>query len=562
MKHRHLSTALGGVRGLLSVGVLSLLWACTPSEPRDPSAHVTFVRGGIAVDGMLGQVEVKKEGERLSTRRLNLDGKRQLLLFDWEPGQPYQLYLGGQEQTQVAPQKPTPYRIRTVALEGDAVAASSAIPDVSLRFSTDGRRLAVGTLFGELRVIDVLQGTTLLKKQVTEGMVKRVAFSPDGETVYAGEQSPDGFLYALDVRTGAERWRRRLADDLETSRPAAAGDRYGIYFLPGVFELQVLQDGRVVAAGTHSWNVDGVQKNRSRLYVLQPDGSPDFLYPAGGALDGNLVTFDVDPAGQRLVFAFSRSAQEPTRAREGIPVLSPGVYALDLVEKKPTWQKVFEPLTPHFKEVFIWEGLALSPDGTRCLVGLGDGRVALLDATVPGPTPSVLLEQALGAPLEVGGVPITTPVSYAHASPLGLYAQTNNSNIPFGTEATSRTPPAPHPAARTLFAWTPQGQEAWRFRGDFTPSGVFSSADGRWLMMTTANPSAEERTDRHGLVLLDATPGLSAEQRLVFSYATEGPVFFHADVSADGHWLAIAETPARKTDGRTVYGQWQLHVVH
>lgn len=552
-------------RGLsLSLLLLGLV-ACqgSNSTPGTSPLSLAFVRGGLIVEGTAGQVEVLSAGQRLTVQRLNLDPKgeirRQLLRFDWQAGTAYDVQVGTGTQTLVAPQKPTPYPLRQVPLKGDAEAASAALPDVDLAFSPDGSRLAVGTLFGQLLVMETFSGKILFDKTLAEGMVKRVAFSPDGQTLYAGEQSPDGFLYALDALTGDIRWKKRLADDLESARPPAKEDRYALYFLPGVFGLKVLKDGRVMVAGVHSWNVEGVQKNRSRLYIYQPDGTLAWQFPEKAPLDGNILTFDVDAAGTRGAFSVSRSASTPPSA----DALAPGIYGLDLTRPAVTWKHVFEILKPHFREVFVWEALAMSPDGNRVVVGLGDGRAAIFDATVPGPDSKLLSEQTPGTPIDVSNVPISTPVSYAHASPHGLYFQTNNSNIPFGTEATARTPPAPHPAARSLFAVDMDGQLKWRYQSAFTPSGIWTSRDGNVLMMTTANASSEQKTDRHGFVLLDARIDgpVQSDERLLYQYHTEGPVFFHAALSPDGLTAAVVETPARKDDNRTLYGKWQLHLV-
>lgn len=542
----------------------ALAGACTPSSaPKEgaPGVQLTFVRAGLMIEGTAGQAEILQNGQRIGSRRIDLDNRRQLLVFDWTPGAAYSVQVGGQDRPIAAPERPTPYRIRTVALAGDAVGASSAIPDVDLKFSPDGTRLAIGTLFGQLLCIETYTGKVLLDQKVAEGMVKRVAFSPDGQTLYAGEQSPDGFLMAYDVRSAALQWKKRLADDLESSSPPSAQDRYAVYFLPGVFDLRVLADGRIVVAGTHSWNVEGVQKNRSRIYVYRPDGTLDWQFPEDKPLDATVITFDVDVAGEHLVFALGRSATTPPTG----PITKPGIYALNLKTRSRTWSHTFSPLLPHFKDVFVWEALTISPDGSRALVGLGDGRAAIFDATAPGPDAKLLKLLELGTPIDVSGVPIATPVSYARATTRDtgttLYAQTNNSNIPFGTEASSRTPPAPHPAARTLFAIDSAGEIQWRYRGDFTPSGIWASRDGKVVMMTSATPSNSTEGDRNGLVLLDATREGPADARLVYRYQTEGPVFFHADISPNGQALAIAETPARRPDGQTVYGTWQVHVV-
>jgi hypothetical protein len=102
----------------------------------------------------------------------------------------------------------------------------------------------------------------------------------------------------------------------------------------------------------------------------------------------------------------------------------------------------------------------------------------------------------------------------------------------------------------------------WRYQGDFSPAGLWSDREGKLLMMTTANPRNEARTDKNGFVLIDAAKEGPADEKLVYAYPTEGPVFFMADLSADGFVAAVIETPATKEDGHTLYGRYQVHLVH
>lgn len=540
--------------------LLSTVGACRNKSSRAPSeVQLTFVRSGLAVDGATAPVEIKCQGRRVPAEQIDLDEKRSFFRFEWTPSTRYDVFIGDTPRQLTAPVKPTPYQVRTIELERvDSAALTTAIPDSTVQFSPDEKYLAIGTLFGHLQVVEALQGKTLWKKKLAEGMVKQVAFSSDGETVYAGEQSPDGFLYALDRSSGEIRWKYRLADDLEASSPPAREDRYGIYFLPGVYQLHVTPDGRLLCAGTHSWNVDGEWKNRSRLYVFKPDGSLDWAFPEDGPMDANVISFASDRDGKRLVFVASRTATTPPTG----PILATGVYALDLREKTRTWSHQFQPLEPYFRDVHVWEAVGMTPDGARVVVGLGDGRAALFEGNNPGPESKVIEMLELGTPIEVSGVPIVTPVGFACASQTALFLQTNDSNIPVGTEATSRTPPAPHPSARTLFAFDLEGRPLWRLKSEFTPAGLRISDDGRSLMMTMANARDEKRTDGNGFVLLDASAAATAMNRVIYQYPTEGPVFFHGAISGKTFLVAVTESPASMDDGQTLYGTYQVHLVH
>ena len=149
-----------------------------------------------------------------------------------------------------APELATPYPLWKIPLEDvrDA-AAGGTWPDCVVQFSPDNRRLAIGSFEGWLRIIDCYTGKTLWSERLAEGMIKRLAWTFDGLRLYVGEQSPDGRLLAYEVgkETAGElrlhlAWSVRLADQLESSRPPAH-DRFGIYTLPAVYDMQVADDG-------------------------------------------------------------------------------------------------------------------------------------------------------------------------------------------------------------------------------------------------------------------------------------------------------------------------------
>ncbi|NQU41701.1 hypothetical protein HQ520_00335, partial [bacterium] len=131
-----------------------------------------------------------------------------------------------------------PFLIRRVELGNvDLYARAGLEADTAISFSPDSRLLAVGTLTGRLLVQPVYEPAILWEKQVPEGMVKRVAFSADGRTLWFGEQSADAFVRCLDSEDGTERWRFRLADDIETSAPPSREDLWSVYQLPACLRL-------------------------------------------------------------------------------------------------------------------------------------------------------------------------------------------------------------------------------------------------------------------------------------------------------------------------------------
>ena len=105
-----------------------------------------------------------------------------------------------------APLKPEPYLVRTVELDGllslmenlRQPAKPTAIA-LGNRSEPHTEKLAVATNSGHLAVLHPLTGKTFWKTRISEGYVRRMAFSPDNTLLYVSEQAADGFVYCYDL---------------------------------------------------------------------------------------------------------------------------------------------------------------------------------------------------------------------------------------------------------------------------------------------------------------------------------------------------------------------------
>ena len=80
-----------------------------------------------------------------------------------------------------------------------------------------GRRIYT-VRFKDLRTGEMLP-------DVLEDATPNLVWAEDGRTLYAGEQSPDAFVHALDAQTLQERWTLRLADAVQSSTPPTGEPR-------------------------------------------------------------------------------------------------------------------------------------------------------------------------------------------------------------------------------------------------------------------------------------------------------------------------------------------------
>jgi hypothetical protein len=580
----------------------------TKPEPDTPQQldskqppFVRFVRDGIVVTRS-GDIELHSDEGRVPLVPLGVDPKRQWFRVDWEPLEQYRVILDGQEHPCRAPLLPEPFRVHTIPLEDVRhVAAAGAAPDAVVRFSPTGQWLAVGSFGGYLRVIDCRSGRIVHRRRLAEGMVKRLAWSPDGGLLYVAEQSPDARLTAIrisgpdaeprnspdvpqesDVTVRTE-WELRAADQLGHG-VLTPGDRYGIYALPAIYDLHVADDGRLFYAGVHRRGTGPNPLSRCLIQCLVPDGTRLWQFPPEGTSDAALAHLAVDPRGKYVLAvagpALDLSDQTSTKREPSSDPLRTGtLYLLSGEDGRILAQYAIEPLRPHFQRVESWDSLTLNRDGSRAAIGLGDGRVLLFDTAEGELKPIETFD--LGAPIRVGRIPLAAHASYTRFFGPELFMQTQNTHIPFGSPQAAHQAPSIHHGANTMTVATWDGKGVWRYRGPYSLGGQWASHGGsaatgdlragtlgpRWLVVPSRERSGNiqpgnSQLGNFGCLLFDLYRTGSGRQRLVYHYPTEGPVIFDADISHDGRYIAVVEVPAPTPDGHDTYGSYQVHLVH
>ncbi|MCO4771275.1 MAG: hypothetical protein KDA24_14675 [Deltaproteobacteria bacterium] len=522
-------------RWTLSLLSVLALTGCGVSEKAPPvrDGELGFLRGAILAPAGSGGRPV--------------GGGRELVDGGWTPGE--QLSLGGVRDQ--APATAECLALFSVELGdvGRMIAMGGEAPNTALAWSPDGDQLAVGTHRGEVVLLDGWTGKELGRRRLAETMVKAVAWSPDGATLYAAEQSPDAFVHALDPPALTSRWTFRLADELDSSPAPPDTDVYGVYTLPAAWSVQVLKGGDVLVAGTHSWLVDDVRQNKARIWRLAPDGSVRDAWPEDGVADATLLFPHVDESADRLVVAVGRSA--PGEPPPGLAV--GGVQVLTLSTLTSTHQLVAEPLKPHFSSARPWE--AVDVLANIVMAGYSDGRARLF--SMDG-GPAKTLE--LGVPWLAGDVPLAAPVSWGFMTQPGLVVTvTGDTNIPWGSQTTVTRPPSPHPQANRLSVHDVGGELAWARSDERILAGVSPSPSGRHLVVGHGERSSDDRRDLFGVSIY--TLGLEGtfEEPLQVRCPTESPVFFRQSLRDDGR-VAVTEVPWKAEDG-SVLGTYQVTVL-
>ena len=517
-----------------------LLLACQAGPPPD----VAFVRGGVLVRGA--------PADDATSRPLGADGWR-LETRAWSPGET--LTVAG--HTFTAPAHPECLAVLSVPL-GDVAAhigAGGEPPDTDLAFSPRGDRLAVGTWRGEVLIVDAWTGRIEARRKLGEALVKRVAWSPDGATLFVVEQSPDAALRALEAERLHDRWSWRLADRVETSPPPAAADLYGAYQLPTAFDLLVQPDGGVIVNAAHGWpGPDGARRNRSQLLRFSAHGELVAQWPTEPA---PVILQALRQDGDRLAVTVIHTADAPTTVPHGV------VVVLD-AQLRPQGKISLSPQGPLFPKPWVWSAFDLR--GDRLLTGFGDGRVqvrslpptgvaAPRDLDLPELDAPLRVDVGPGVPTQVGGVPIAASVGFGVLGPDFAAAITSGTTVPFGAASPETRPPVPHAGANTLFGWSWPNAAPWQWSGEPQLEGLTLQPDGRALIVGGGRRQGDDRRDLFGATVLN--PAASAdEDRRITTCRTAAPVFFRAAATDDGR-VAVVEHPWLTATGE-VAGAWQL----
>lgn len=396
---------------------------------------------------------------------------------------------------------------------------------------------------------------------MAEGMVKRIAWSEVNgrQVLFVGEQSPDGFLYCLEADTGREIWRYRTADDVETSTVSEDDSRNRIYNLPGIYQLQALDNGDLVTVSTHGWFKGDQWITKCVVYGLRgDDGRLKWRWPEKDTFPHSITWFGASDSGGVLGFTAHH-----VRPADDMHSQYPGgmFYCLNGDDGRLLWKYAIPPLKPHYSSAGAWQAVCVSPNGRRLFLGLNDGRAMLFNAA-QGSRPAPLWIKDLGTPVMVGDVPVTSPVSYAAMSNAVAYMVLPNSIIPASSGNQRNRRPTPHPMANYLVAMDMRGRVIWNWHGQGAFQGVFLSRDGRWVATALTSGGMTPDLNLFGMNLFDVTlPGGGAD-KLVFHFPTVGPLHFQGAVSPRGRYVAVSEFPYSSDEGKTIHGRYQVHVIH
>ena len=525
--------------------------------------NVVWVRTGVVLETetkgeLTEEIEITTDQNPSSFKAMPLqeiDDKRILLNFSWQPNTKYQFRAGVGITEATSPQKPVPYLIRTIELDGllslmENLRQPAKPTSIAFGNGTDTPKLVVATDRGHIAIVQPRTGKTIWKTRISEGYVRHVAFSPDSSLLYVGEQAADGFIYCYEL-TGAKpnlRWKYRTANDIETSTPTNPESVYAWVSYPGQSCMRTLPNGDLLMAGVHSWTEDDTPQKRSLLYRFDATtGDVKWKFPDDGAIHKIFRWFDVGADGKMLALVSDESGK-------GNGTLS----VIDVETGLQKWQADIEPLTPYFEGVTFWRGVSMSPDGKFVNVTSDDGRAFIFDINQSEP----IWTQNLATPMEVSDVPIIATTGTIGATDAAALFITGDTYIPYHLQKGAQRPSTLHPNGMTLFAYSWDGEKDWQWKLENMPQGLRVDTQGRYAALAVSKRSQNPNESLHGVSVFDLTAEGSGLAKYLYTYRTEGQLPYDTlAISTDGLLIAIVEMPIVMRD-ETVRGKNRVHVLY
>ena len=558
---------------------LLCLFVILPISIATADMSVTWVRTGAVIEtehkeGISDKISVARvfDGTAHALAEVptiqQLDTNRILLQFTWQPNQDYQFRLNDSLTIVSAPLKPVSYLIRTVELDGllslmENLRQPATPTAVALGQggAPNAEKLAVATDSGHLAVLQPITGEVLWKTRISEGYVRRMAFSPDSTLLYVGEQAADGFIYCYDLTAEKPtlRWRYRTADDIKTSTPSNPDSVYAWVNYPGPACMRTLPNGDLLVANVHSWTENNTPRKMSQLYRFDSEtGDVIWKWPHDGATSQIIRWFDVSIDGKILGLV-----TDSGHNLQGSPTDENGagdgkLVVLNTEDGTEKWHADIEPLREYFPQVTFWRGVSISRDGKFINVTTDDGRAFIFDVNQPEP----IWQENLTTPLEVSGIPIVATSGTIGATDAAALFVTGDTYIPYHLRKGAQRPSAAHPNGMTLFAYSWSGEKIWQWQLENMPQGLRIDEKDRYAALSVSKRTQDPNESLHGVSVFDLTVEGSGLSKYLYTYRTEGQLPYDTlAMSADGAFIVVVEVPIALPD-ETVRGKNRVHVLY
>lgn len=490
---------------------------------------VIFTRTGVAIttNEAISAATITISGNGTALKK-SVDNSNSFVLdMQWIPDARYDIEIASKEgtvsYTTYSPSRASPLLIGEAKLEDikpENISQGWSNVKGSVRFSPDGKFIALGSDEGFVRIFDSL-GNKIWEKEIT-GNICDVAFSPDSGRLFVGERSSNAYVYSFDVKSGEELWKYRTADDIGTD----------VKYQPAVYRIKVT-DNSIYAAASRYWK-NGKYSLASRIYRFDLNGNMLWKLPSSKNYDLSINWLDAN--GKNIVFATG----DWTNSLEADAT----IYSID-ENSNTKWSYTIKPLKPYFTSAAVWQGISISGDNITAF--LADGRAYLFSNANASKTGSYEWKADIGTPIEISKIPI-----YAY----GDSAIIAGENVLYLTGYTfpayyPKKAPMEHPNATSLIAYDKQGNFSWNYKVEGYSRAISISEDNKYIALAAGKNILTKDVSVHGVYVLDLERKGGASSKLEWVYRTEG-VAISADISPNGKYIAAIEAPVKLESGEII----------
>lgn len=524
------------------------------SQAGVPIDSIVFSRTGALITlkeaANISQVKISSDNNSTETLDIKKTEDHAFVSFDWSPETQYKFEVitdsGASSALEVyAPAKPALKEEYTIELEdvtpGSIEQTTSNVRGVT-KFSPDSKYLAIGTHGGSLKLVELATGKKIWEKQLVNGVadakISGIEFSKDGTQLIVGEESPDAFIYCIDLK-GTEIWKFGAGKELGSD----------LAHMPGIRKMKLDSSGNIYVAASRACGYVGEKyKYLAQVYSFDPKGSLRWKFPESEIMDSGVSWIDANSDGKYVVFG-TTSFAKGNKWTEGT------VHVLNGDTGKEYWNYSIPPVKPFFDYTGIWYSTQITPDGKHIITMTSDGRAFLFNNSriLETGVPEITWQVNVSTPMFVSGVPIYGSANYAYII---------NDTLIFSIGSTfskdkSKDAPIEHPNGNTLFAYDYNGNLLWKWRVDGY-AYEFGRND-RYLVVPLAQNLITKDRSVHGIYVFDISKSGGSSSKLDQIFRTEG-ITVSADITPDSKHIAALEAPSRLEDGK-VLGKYRVHIL-
>ena len=396
--------------------------------------------------------------------------------------------------------------------------------------------------------------------KIPESYGRSIAISSDSKTVYAGECSMDGNVYAIDIDSGKKKWSYSVGDDV--GRPDNV-DTTRWTHQACVYSLTASKIS-VFVLGTHSNRImldlpDGTQvvhyPTETLIYAFQPEtGKVQWRYPAKGTMDTRMPMPLYSDALDHLV------AANTSWRRNGAPEEKYPNGTVRLIHARTGKQSDEHRIEPSIMDyTSLWYGLSVSPNGKYVAAATNDGRISLF-AVDKGPELRLLWERNITTLMTVSGIPIYAGGKYSTVFDDGsVFVVSGNTYAKRTVADESQEPPTEHPDGNSAFLFDLKGDIRWKWKAPGAIDGLAAAPGSKMMAVLVNHNYLENSLEASGFYFLKYLPDRDEPVARMGDFQIKG-ISVTGEFSRGGSLFAGIEVPIKLEDD-TVVGAHKLHVI-